>query len=112
MHGLWRVVQICSFGLFGVLSGCGTEPVPIEEPKPGLRWSPATGVVIEATEFHDSEGALYRVSILCTAYIDFTEQTVSEVEEECSLSDFEGEALLLVTRNQLQQIYDYWRRWN
>ena len=96
-----------SIVIFVFLVACGTTPVPIETPTPGLKWTPVAGIVLTATDKPD----LYEVEITCKAWLDFATQTISEIDQECEISNYEGTALFLVTREQIQQNFDYWRRY-
>ena len=103
MNGL-KILALAS------LIGCGATLTPVvvqEKTKPGLRWSPMIGVVLEATD----EKGVYRVTVNCRAWIEFNTQTVSDVDEECHETDYTGQAMLLVSRDQIQEMYDYWRKY-
>ena len=106
MSGLMRLAILIS--LMGVVFGCGTDPVPPADLKPGLQISPIAGIVYEKVP----DSNYYTVEIKCQAYLNFTTQEVSTVESQCDESLYEGEAVVLLTRSQIQEIFDYWRRYN
>ena len=103
---IFRFFVIWIVGIFLIIA-CGTTPVPVETPTPGLKWTPVAGIVLTATDKPD----LYEVEITCKAWLDFATQTISKVDQECEISNYEGTALFLVTREQIQQNFDYWRRY-
>ena len=88
--------------LVAIIMGCGggdllrTNTADI----PNFVWQPFAGVVIESSEH---EG-LYKVTVKCQAYLDFSDFAISELEEECSVNDFVDEAHFLVSRDQLNAL--------